>query len=70
MKLLLYSELDDSQKEEVKRRYVHWKYDTTSLTFEDWANKHSFYIRKDGKLSNKHKHCEPDFYADSFKNNS
>lgn len=63
MRLVKYSNLSFAAKQQVKSAFVHWKYDTTSKTFEEWANKKAFYVRADGKLSNRHRHCEPAFMA-------
>lgn len=64
MKITKYVELTSEQKKDVERRYVHWHYDTTSKTFDEWAMKHAFYITKDGSISERHRHCEPSFMAD------
>lgn len=58
-----WQDLNDSTKQEVKRAYIHWHYDTTSQTFSEWANKHAFYVTKNGKLDDRYHHCEPEFLA-------
>jgi hypothetical protein len=59
-----YSDLSEEAKKQVKQRYVHWHYDKTSNTFVDWAHKNSYYVRLDGLLDNRYKHCEPYYMAD------
>lgn len=63
-RLIKWANLGDDQQDEARRTFVHWRYDTTSATFEQWADKHAFYIRKDGHIANKPNHCEPSFLAD------
>lgn len=63
-RLVKYSQLSEAAKREVRARYVHWHYDTTSRTFEEWASKKAFYVTKTGRLSNRHRHCEPARLAD------
>jgi hypothetical protein len=62
--LATWNELTQATQKEVRRRFVHWRYDPTSTTFEDWAYKHAFYVCKDGQLDNRYCHCEPSFMAE------
>lgn len=64
MELIKWKDLDGVTRAQVKNAYVHWHYDTTSKTFEEWAGKHAFYVTKDRNLSRKHRHCEPEYLAD------
>lgn len=59
-----WQDLTEDTQRNVKNAFVHWKHDTTSKTFEEWANEHAFYVRKDGKLDSRHNHCEPSYLAD------
>lgn len=76
MKLIAGYNLTQAQREQVLRRYTNrytgehvptWadtnKFQPTHQTDIEWVNDHAFYIRKDGKLSNLHKHCEPVYLA-------
>jgi hypothetical protein len=63
-KLVKWQNIENGTKREIEARYVHWKYDTTVSNFEQWAQQHAFYIRRDGKLDDRYNHCEPDYLAD------
>lgn len=63
MVLKTWDELDMVQQRSVQASFVHWRYDTTSSTFEEWAGKHAFYITNKGKLSLRHNYCAPAFMA-------
>ena len=52
-------DLTDKAKKQVKQQFVYWLHDTTSETFDEWANKHAFYTRKGGGLNARYNHCEP-----------
>lgn len=64
-KLVKWQNIEIKTKREIEARYVNWKYDTTVSSFEQWAQQHAFYIRRDGKLDDRYNHCEPDYLADS-----
>ena len=50
-------------KGQIRSQYVNWRHDTTYTTFEQWAVGHAFYVRKDGKLDHRYRHCEPSWMA-------
>ncbi len=62
--LVKWNNLLPATRRDVQRRFVMWKHDTTSKTFEEWANKKAFYVKKDGALDNRQNHCEPHYLAD------
>lgn len=62
--LVKWNDLTQQQKREVRAAFVHWRYDTTVKTFEDWATKHAFYITRKGHLDHLPGHCEPSFLAE------
>lgn len=59
MKLTKGETLTAKQIESVRSRFVHWPH--SGQTFETWIKDHAFYVRKDGQLSDAHRHCEPAF---------
>jgi hypothetical protein len=63
MVLKTWDELSSVQQQCVRARFVHWHYDTMSLTFEEWAGKHAFYITNKGALSLHHRQCMPAWMA-------
>lgn len=40
------------------------KYHVPLTTDEQWLQRHAFYVTAKGKLSVRHRHCEPAFLAD------
>lgn len=64
MRLLHGNLLSDEAKRQVLAAYIYRRMDTTSKTDAEWLAKHAFYVRRDGKLSRAHKHCEPAFMAE------
>jgi len=62
-----WDQLTSSQKSEIQSAFVHWHYDKTSPTFEDWAKKHAFYITKRGRLAVVPKYAEPHYLAKNRK---
>jgi len=65
MQLTLWNNLNDEQKKQIRAAYIYWNLDTTVTTFEEWADKHAFYITSAGNLSMRHKHCEPSYMAEA-----
>lgn len=63
-RLTAYKDLTPDAKRQVKQMYVHRIYDPTSQTFQEWAEKHAFYTRKDGKLNARYNHAKPAYLAD------
>ena len=59
MTLTKWDDLTTAQKSEIRNAFCHWQFDTTSSSFEDWARKHAYYIRKDGRLARTPSYCEP-----------
>ena len=59
-----WNNLKQATKDDVRRRYVNWKYDKTVSTFEEWAVKHAFHVTKKGNLDNRYNHAEPYYLAD------
>lgn len=59
MKLIVYAALTPAQKKQVKAAFVHWHYDTTVSTFEEWAYQHAFSITNKGRLAHRPAYCEP-----------
>lgn len=64
MQLIKGDYLTDAQRLEVKRAFIHWRYDQTVTTWEEWITKHAFYIRNDGHLASKPNHCMPAVFAE------
>lgn len=67
-RLVKGSQLSERQIREVKAAYVH-RFDVIGIgriyqNDEEWIKAHAFYIRKDGSLASRPKHCEPVFMAD------
>lgn len=67
MKIVKWEDLNDACKKDVLARYV---YRHTAIgegkhykTEHDWCIDHAFHVTKEGRLSNKHKFCEPSFIA-------
>lgn len=63
-RLLKGTMLSDEARREVLAGYVHRRLDTRFTTDADWLAAHAFYVRRDGKLSRAHRHCEPAFMAE------
>lgn len=63
MKLVNGAKLTKEQRREVLCSFVHRHLDTTSKGDADFLAKHAFYITNEGRLSRKHKWCEPDYVA-------
>jgi len=63
MRLVTWEKLTPEQKQSVKRGFVHWRYDTTVKTFEEWAAKHAFYITLQGQLARRPNYCEPHYLS-------
>jgi len=65
--LVKYADLSESARRQVKRRYIYRRlaigngkaYASDAAWFDD----HAFYVRNDGLLDNRYKHCEPQFLA-------
>lgn len=73
MKLTKGADLTPEQRRLVFEKYVHRNtleqpfkrgLCIPVLTDKEWIERLSFYITKSGRLSLRHKHCEPDFLAD------
>lgn len=77
MKLIKGKNLNDEQKQQVLRMYVHRltvenNYPAINpcgarvkpITDKQWLKEHAFYVCNNGDLSQKHNHCEPAFLAD------
>jgi hypothetical protein len=63
--LVKFYNLSPLAKRQVADRYVNWIHAKAHYgNFTNWANNHAFYIRKDGKLDERRRHCEPVFMAD------
>jgi hypothetical protein len=62
MNLVKGENLTPKQLSEVKARYIYRHLaigaDKYYPNEQAWINDHAFYVRKDGTLSNLHKHCE------------
>jgi hypothetical protein len=66
MKLIRGDKLSHSLKREVLARYVHRHLARKAWpTDEAYLAGHAFYVTKAGRLSNKHRHCEPAFFAEA-----
>jgi hypothetical protein len=64
--LVKFENLTHKTKCQVAAQYVNWIHAQAHYgNFQNWAKDHAFYIRKDGKLDERHRHCEPAFMADS-----
>lgn len=64
MKLTKGSDLSCEQRKEVTSAFrLLQRYHNVDVAYF-WILDHAFYIRKDGKLSRKHNHCEPAYLAD------
>jgi hypothetical protein len=48
---------------DVLRRWVH-RFRAPYVGDAEWLKQHSFYVKKDGTLDNRRRHCMPDFMAD------
>jgi len=59
----LYRECPPFTKRIIRQAYIGWKHDKTSATFEDWAEKHAFYLCRDGSLDLRYNYCEPAYMA-------
>lgn len=64
MRLLHGNLLSDEARREALARFVHRRLDTTCKDDGEWLAKHAFYVRRDGRLSRAHRHCEPAFMAE------
>jgi len=68
MKLIKGKDLTSDQLRQVLSAYVHRFHaigpDKFYKTEKDWILDHAFYFTKQGRLSNRHKHCEPAFMAE------
>lgn len=63
-KLVRGERLSASQRREVLNRYVHRHLDPTLKDDDAWLKSHAFWIRKDGHLDERFRHCEPACLAD------
>jgi hypothetical protein len=64
MALVKWHQLSSHAQKEVRQTYIYWHYDTTSSSFEDWAEKRAFHVRKDGELDQRYGYCELAFMAE------
>ncbi len=63
MRLVRGNKLNQAQREDVLRSFVHRHLDTTCKTDDEWLERHAFYIRDDGRLA-KMRRAEPYYLAD------
>lgn len=57
--LVRFEDMTREGRDQVRRTYVNWTYDRTVSSFEEWAAGHAFYVRADGLLDQRYRHCEP-----------
>ena len=63
-KLVKGDHLNPATRRAVLARYVYRRLDTTSKSDDAWLKAHAFYVKRNGELDARYKHCEPHYLAD------